>query len=265
MLSRKKFWICFLITFTFVLSGCVDQARIDAQNRAIQQEIQRQQRQAETERQQVESEKREQERWNSLRNPTMPTADKLRSMPNVEFTNTEIDNGFKRWESAWWVDQYIPNSARVINRGLKDGTYIVRGDFGFVRGGSSHTIPFAAAFTQSLQGYRLANLCYNDQTSGMTACIDPTPEEIAKARSVKFLGLVAGTWLAFEMLDGSSNTEPVNTSITNQGRYLIEQRAREEAKEDHELADKNKERFEREKDADLERAHENIMRPGMFD
>ena len=103
MLSWKRLLTCFLITFTFVLSGCVDQARIDAQNRAIQQEVQRQQRQAQAERQQVETERREQERWNSLRNPTMSTADK--SMPNVEFTNTEIDNGFKRWSSVWWMDQ----------------------------------------------------------------------------------------------------------------------------------------------------------------
>jgi len=134
MLIWKKFLVCFLITFTFVLSGCVNQARKDTQNRAIQQEVQRQQRQAEAERQRVEVEKREQDRLNSLRNPTMPSADTSKSIPNDEFANAAIDDGFRRWSSAWMFDQYMPNSAHVIVIDLKGGTYIFHGDFGFARG-----------------------------------------------------------------------------------------------------------------------------------
>ncbi|MFZ1548237.1 MAG: hypothetical protein WAT12_14255 [Candidatus Nitrotoga sp.] len=192
MLSWKRFLTCFFITFIFVLSGCANQARIDAQNRAIQQEVQRQQHQAEAERQQIEAERREQERRNSFSNPTKPLADTSKAKLNDDFTNTEIDDGFKRWSSVWMWDQYIPNSARVIDGGFKEGAYIVRGDFGFVRGRSSHTIPFVAAFTESSQGYRLVNLCYNDNTSNMTDCIDPSSEEIAKVQSRQSLAKLLG-------------------------------------------------------------------------
>jgi hypothetical protein len=108
-----------------------------------------------------------------------PTAEPDRALPTDAVANAAIDTGFMRWSAAWMFDRYLPGSARATDRGLKDGTYVVRGVFDFARMGAKQTIPFAAAFTKRKDGqdgreaYQLSNLCYNDTTSGMTACIDP--------------------------------------------------------------------------------------------
>lgn len=68
------------------------------------------------------------------------------------------------------------------------------------------TIPFAAAFSQSSKDFKLSNLCYNDITSGMTDCINPSDQEIAKAQSRNFLaGVLAGSLDA--MVEFSENSD----------------------------------------------------------
>jgi TPR repeat protein len=137
-------------------------------------------------------------------------------IPKNAAADAAIDEGFKRWSSAWMIDQYVPGSAHAVNRGLKDGTFLARGMFGFMRGGARLSIPFAAAFTGSGQGYRLSNLCYNDETSGMTACIDPSDGQqvqVAAARSRQFLGSVVLLGLAVAM-DGSSADTPPSAPST---------------------------------------------------
>jgi hypothetical protein len=128
--------------------------------------------------------------------PSMaPDADK--SLPKDNVTNVAIDDGFKQWSSTWMFDRYIPGSARATDRGLKDDTYVIRGLFDFLRGGSKLTIPFAAAFTRPDGGYKLSNLCYNDSSSGMTDCIDPSSGmQRAAAQSRQFLGSIVLLGLA---------------------------------------------------------------------
>lgn len=134
--------------------------------------------------------------------------------PNADFTNVEVDNGFRRWSTAWWMDQYIPNSAQVRDGGFKNGTYVVNGEFSFAREGQTHTIPFAAAFSQISKGYRLSNLCYNDITSGMTDCIDPTDQAIAQAQSKSFLGQVLAEGLV-GMLESSDDADNADEEYYN--------------------------------------------------
>jgi hypothetical protein len=107
-----------------------------------------------------------------LQSAQIPSQDVSKSIPKDDDINTAIDDGFKRWSSAWMMDRYVQGSANIAHRGFKDATYIVRGLFDFVRGGSQLTIPYAASFTDSSDGYKLSNICYNDNTSGMSDCID---------------------------------------------------------------------------------------------
>ncbi len=94
--------------------------------------------------------------------------------PNADFTNAEVENGFRYWTTAWFMDKYVPNSAHTLERGFKNGVYTVSGEFSFVRQGQTHTIPFAADFSQSSQGYKLYSLCYDDHTSGKSDCFYPS-------------------------------------------------------------------------------------------
>ncbi len=131
-------------------------------------------------------------------------------MPKDDAANTAIDNGFKQWSSAWMFDRYVPGSARAADRGFKNGTYVIRGMFDFVRGGARLTIPFGAAFTNSANGYQLSNLCYNDNTSGMTDCIDPSDRqgvERAALQSRQFLGSIVMLGLAAAMTSTSETCE----------------------------------------------------------
>jgi hypothetical protein len=119
------------------------------------------------------------------------TQDAEKAIPKDNFANAAIDDGFRRWSSTWMFDRYVPGSAHATDRGFKDSTYIIRGMFDFVRGGARLTIPFAAAFTGAGDAYRLSNLCYNDNTSGMTDCIDPgNGIQRAAAQSRQFLGSI---------------------------------------------------------------------------
>jgi len=130
-------------------------------------------------------------------------ANALDSALDVDFANAEINNGFIRWSSVWYYDRYVPNSAQLIDGGIKDGAYIARGNFSFIRGRASHSIPFIAAFTNLSGGYVLANLCYNDNTSGMTDCINPTADEIGKVQSRQSLGRFLGI---IALMHGASNS-----------------------------------------------------------
>jgi len=140
---------------------------------------------------------------------TPPPVDK--SLPTDAAANTAIDNGFMRWSAAWMFDRYLPGSARATDRGLKDGTYVVRGVFDFARMGARQTIPFAAAFTRlkdGKEGYQLSNLCYNDTTSGMTACIDPgdrrtlEQQQAAAMQSRQMLGSIVLLGIAAALSTG---------------------------------------------------------------
>jgi hypothetical protein len=122
-----------------------------------------------------------------------PPSDAGQSIPKDGVANAAIDDGFKQWSSTWMFDRYVPGSAHATERGYKGNTYIIRGVFDFVRGAGAATIPFAAAFTSSGESYRLSNLCYSDNTSGMVDCIDPSDPrglQLAAARSQRFLGSI---------------------------------------------------------------------------
>ena len=41
--------------------------------------------------------------------------------PNADFTNAEVENGFRYWTTAWFMDKYVPNSAHALERGFKNG------------------------------------------------------------------------------------------------------------------------------------------------
>jgi hypothetical protein len=143
-----------------------------------------------------------------------PPAVVFRSVPDNAAAEAAIDGGFKQWSSAWMFDRYIPGSAHAVNRGLRDGTFLVRGMFGFMRGGGRLNIPFAAAFTNSGDGYRLSNLCYNDVSTGTTDCIDPSDGQQvdrSAARSRQFLGSVVLLGLAIAM-DGPGGEAPQSSS-----------------------------------------------------
>jgi hypothetical protein len=134
-----------------------------------------------------------------------------KTLPTDAVANAAIDNGFMRWSAAWMFDRYLPGSARASDRGLKDGTYVVRGTFDFARMGARQTIPFAAAFTKpkdGKEGYQLTNLCYNDTTSGMTACIDPgdrrtlEQQQAAAMQSRQVLGSIVLLGMAAALSSG---------------------------------------------------------------
>jgi hypothetical protein len=126
-----------------------------------------------------------------------PPDDVSKAIPKDAIANGAIDGAFQQWSSGWMFDRYIPGSARAANRALSDGAYVIRGVFDFVRGGAKLTIPFAAAFTNGSQGYRLSNLCYNDTTTGMTDCTNPSdPQGQQRAMlSRQFLGSIVALGL----------------------------------------------------------------------
>lgn len=134
-------------------------------------------------------------------NKSSPPAADAKQLPTDDAAMAEVDTAFKQWSSAWMFDRYVPGSARATERGLKDQTYVVRGMFDFARSGSKLTIPFAAAYTKPKDRFVLSNLCYNDVSTGMTDCINPTESldgrraAVAQSRqlmgSIVLLGLVA--------------------------------------------------------------------------
>jgi hypothetical protein len=131
-----------------------------------------------------------------------PDRDISKTLPTDQVANAQVDAGFRRWSAAWMFDRYVPGSARATERGFKDGTYIVRGLFNFVRGGARLTIPFAAAYTAANKGYAMSNLCYNDVSSGMTDCINPnSSSDIQRSamQSQRFLGSIVALGLVAAM------------------------------------------------------------------
>jgi hypothetical protein len=125
--------------------------------------------------------------------PPRSAEDVGRTIPQDEVTNVAIDDAFQRWSRGWMMDRYVPGSARTTDRGFRDGAYIIRGMFDFVRAGARLTIPFAAAFTDATGRYQISNLCYNDNTSGMTDCIDPSDArsmQRSAMQSRRFLGSI---------------------------------------------------------------------------
>ncbi len=133
-----------------------------------------------------------------------------KNLPDDNAANGAIDMGFRQWSSGWMFDRYIPGSARAADRAFRNGTYLIRGVFTFVRMGRPITIPYAAAFTDPGGGYRLSNLCYNDISSGMTDCIDPSdPRDRQRSamRSRQFLGAVVMVGMAAAMASGGEVCE----------------------------------------------------------
>jgi hypothetical protein len=118
-----------------------------------------------------------------------------RTLPTDEASNAEIDAGFRRWSAGWMFDRYVPGSARATERALKKDTYVIRGMFDFVRGGGRLTIPYAASYSKSNDRYLLSNLCYNDTSTGMTDCVNPSNPGPMQNRqflgSIVLLGMVA--------------------------------------------------------------------------
>ena len=132
---------------------------------------------------------------------TNPTPAVARKLPADRVANAEIDAGFINWSAAWMFDRYVPGSSRVTDRGLTGETYVVRGLFDFYRSGQKITIPFAAAYKSVDGAYAMSNLCYNDLSTTMTDCINPSDNlegrraGVAQSRqllgSIVLLGLAA--------------------------------------------------------------------------
>jgi len=118
-----------------------------------------------------------------------------KALPTDEASNAEIDAGFRQWSAGWMFDRYVPGSARATERALKNDTYVIRGMFDFVRGGGRLSIPYAASYSKSSDRYLLSNLCYNDTSTGMTDCINPSNPGPMQNRqflgSIVLLGMVA--------------------------------------------------------------------------
>ncbi len=118
-----------------------------------------------------------------------------KSLPTDEAANAQIDAGFRRWSAGWMFDRYVPGSIRTTDRALKEGTYVVRGLFDFVRGGGRLSIPFAAAYSNATDHFALSNLCYNDVSTGQTDCTDPNNPAAMQSRqflgSIVLLGMAA--------------------------------------------------------------------------
>lgn len=87
-----------------------------------------------------------------------------------------VDAFFSRWAQSWMIDRYVSRSSRVTEMKMKDGSYLVRGEFKFARGGGVASIPFSAVLQKPDGNFRPVNLCYNDTTSGMTDCADSSTD-----------------------------------------------------------------------------------------
>ena len=139
-----------------------------------------------------------------------PGQDAAKTLPTDQAVNAEVDAGFIRWSSAWMFDRYLPSSARATERGLTGDTYVVRGLFDFARSGQKITIPFAAAYKKANDKYTLANLCYNDVSSGMTDCINPQDSlegrRAAVTQSRQLLGAIVVLGLVAAMSDAQGET-----------------------------------------------------------
>lgn len=122
-------------------------------------------------------------------------AESSKTLPTDEASNAEIDAGFRRWSAGWMFDRYVPGSAHATERALKQDTYVIRGMFDFVRGGGKLSIPYAASYSKSSDRYVLSNLCYNDTSTGMTDCANPSNPGAMQNRqflgSIVLLGMVA--------------------------------------------------------------------------
>ena len=169
-----------------------------------------------------------------------------------------INDGFLRWSTAWAVDQYIAGSAQVAEKGVQSGTYLVRGSFAFARFGAKYSIPFAAAFSKAQDSYALSNLCYNDTSSGMTDCIDPSDhldgQRAAAMQSKKILGAIALVGLAAVVYElnnqGSTHSQAETSERDDEFRRGLEaQRWHEEQarREQEEQANAEELRRERER------------------
>lgn len=146
-----------------------------------------------------------------------PAAKPLPDLPSDAQATSQIEAGFVSWASTWMYDRYLPTSARILERGFKDDVYVIRGTFDFARFGSRLTIPFAAAFTKGDTGganygtYAISNLCYNDTSSGITDCINPTASmsdrRAAVMQSRQTMGAIVALGLLAAMSETSGSTE----------------------------------------------------------
>ena len=122
-------------------------------------------------------------------------AESSRALPTDEASNAEIDAGFQRWSAGWMFDRYVPGSARATERALRKDTYVIRGMFDFMRGGGRLSIPYAASYSKNNDRFLLSNLCYNDTSTGMTDCVNPSNPGPMQNRqflgSIVLLGMVA--------------------------------------------------------------------------
>jgi hypothetical protein len=152
-----------------------------------------------------------------------PTRDVSKLLPADKASNAEIDTAFQKWSSTWMFDRYIAGSAHATERGFRDGTYVIRGLFDFVRSGTKITIPFAAAYTDAKDHFAFSNLCYNDTSSGMTDCTNPNSSledrRVAAMQSRQFLGSIVLVGLVAAMADDNREICVERTTIFGD-RYL---------------------------------------------
>ena len=93
--------------------------------------------------------------------------------PNRDNTESAIDQKFARWSNNWAVDQYLPGTARIDNMQCGTQGCEAVGHFSFSRGGAVLTIRFTAQIPSvGSNEYALGRLCYNDNTTGMSDCVD---------------------------------------------------------------------------------------------
>lgn len=166
-----------------------------------------------------------------------------------------IDASFIRWSTeSWMFDRYVPKSAHVGEKSLRDGSYLVRGMFDFIRFGAAHTISFAAAVKKGEDGFAVLNLCYIDTTSGTADCTNPpvTGDGQDSAASTSWQSQNAfGPAAIATMLDtGDAEDDPDDSKIYEQMRE--DRREEEELEWERQRQEEEQEELRQERQRDLD-------------
>jgi Caspase domain len=104
--------------------------------------------------------------------PAIATRPPAMDEPDAKGLEAVVNQKFREWSAGWFMDRFIPGSARVEKKDCSAQGCKVAGTFSFVRGGAKHSIPFAAAMGGSGSDLSVQRLCYQDNTSGMQDCTD---------------------------------------------------------------------------------------------
>lgn len=135
-----------------------------------------------------------------------------------------VEAKFLAWSRQWSIDNYIPLSAKIDETGTPGKETLVRGTFRFERFGSINKIPFSARLgTVPGGGFTVADLCYNDSSSGMMDCTnsDSGNAGLYKLMSAVLVGGVAAAIIGAAG-SGDSSSEKDNAIRNRQLQENVE-------------------------------------------